>query len=357
MYAGFGIWMAFKRRDLLSVFALIIALSAVYVSGGFGRLLIYASIGIIAMASIGLHEVVRSILQKRESAALTAISRADVDLLTDSGNNRKVIKVVSIIIIIFTLCFPLMYPRNINWLTSADIPPPIITDGRGIPSQTNDWIDALNWISNNTPTNSVIASWWDYGYWIETLGNRTTLADNANFRIIRTVTLAKMLIDQEENGITIAQKLGADYILIYLEAERFNAPNGSSFYTFGYGGDESKMLGIMRIAGLDDNKYLEPDLFTPTPLFWNMSLLGKLLPLSSEGYAKLNNGELTNFSDHYTPGSIALYSKEVKYPDNNIKTQQPLRLVFSSDSFKNNNQDMMTAVLIYEVNHDFHFLH
>ena len=120
----------------------------------------------------------------------------------------------------FILCVPLVYPRNLNWLTSADIPPPIIADGRGIPSQTKDWIDALNWMSSNTPTDSVIASWWDYGYWIETLGNRTTLADNANYRIIRTVTMAKMLIDQEETGIKIAQQLGADYILTYVEVER-----------------------------------------------------------------------------------------------------------------------------------------
>ena len=249
-----------------------------------------------------------------------------------------------------------MYPRNANWLTLADDPPPIIADGRGIPSQSNDWIDALNWISNNTPTNSVIASWWDYGYWIQTLGNRTTLADNANYRIIRTVTLAKMLMDQEETGITIAQKLGADYILTYVEAERFDGPNGTSYYSFGYGGDESKMLGMMRIGGFDENMFLEQDKFTATPLLWNTSLLGKLIPLTPEGYAIFKNGQLSNFSKQYYPGSIALYSKQVKYLDNNIsKIEQPLSLVYSSDSFKNSHDTMMTAVLIYRINHDYNF--
>jgi dolichyl-diphosphooligosaccharide--protein glycosyltransferase len=355
MFAGFGAWVAFKRSDLLSIFALIIGVSGVYVSGGFVRLLVYASIGIIILAAIGSGEVIRSILQNRESTAITPDRRAKVDLLTLNGNNRKFVKIVSIIVIIFIISFPLVYPRNMNWLTSADVPPPIVTDGRGIPSQTNDWIDALNWISNNTPTNSVIASWWDYGYWIETLGNRTTLADNANYRIIRTVTMAKMFLDQEETGITIAQKLGADYILIYVEAERFDAPNGT-YYSFGYGGDESKMLGMMRIGGFDENKYLERDKFTATPLFWNASLLGKLIPLTNEGYAKFENGQLANFSDSYTNDSIALYSKQVKYPDNDTnKRQQPLSLVYSSESFKNSHDKMMTAVLIYRVNHDYDF--
>ena len=356
MFAGFGAFMAFKRLNAQSVFALILSLSSVYVSGGFVRLLVYASIGIIILASIGLHEMTRSILKDRISLDVTAIRRTKPDVVTDYRNNRKIISVVSVVIIIFILCIPLMYPRNANWLTLADDPPPIIADGRGIPSQSNDWIDALNWISNNTPTNSVIASWWDYGYWIQTLGNRTTLADNANYRIVRTVTLAKMLMDQEETGITIARKLGADYILTYVEAERFDGPNGTSYYSFGYGGDESKMLGMIRIGGFEENKFLERDKFTATPLLWNTSLLGKLIPLSPEGYAIFKNGQLANFSKQYYPGSIALYSKQVKYLDNNItKIEQPLSLVYSSDSFKNSNDTMMTAVLIYRINHDYKF--
>ena len=31
----------------------------------------------------------------------------------------------------------------------------------------------------NTPEDAKIASWWDYGYWITTLSDRTTFIDNA----------------------------------------------------------------------------------------------------------------------------------------------------------------------------------
>jgi dolichyl-diphosphooligosaccharide--protein glycosyltransferase len=44
---------------------------------------------------------------------------------------------------------------------------------------TNDWSDAMQWLKENTPEDAVIASWWDYGYWISTLAERKTLADNA----------------------------------------------------------------------------------------------------------------------------------------------------------------------------------
>ena len=53
-----------------------------------------------------------------------------------------------------------------NWLSSADIPPSIANGGTGFRIKTNDWINALDWIAANTSSNSVVASWWDYGYWI-----------------------------------------------------------------------------------------------------------------------------------------------------------------------------------------------
>ena len=37
----------------------------------------------------------------------------------------------------------------------------------------------MQWLKENTPEDAVIAAWWDYGYWINTLGERKTLADNS----------------------------------------------------------------------------------------------------------------------------------------------------------------------------------
>ena len=41
-------------------------------------------------------------------------------------------------------------------------------------------IITFNWINQNTPSNSVINSWWDYGYYIYVLGNRTAWINGAN---------------------------------------------------------------------------------------------------------------------------------------------------------------------------------
>src|SRR6185295_10051375 len=62
MFAGFGALMAFRRRNDTSIFALIIGITAVYVSATFARLLVFSSIGIILLAGIGLYEITRTVI-------------------------------------------------------------------------------------------------------------------------------------------------------------------------------------------------------------------------------------------------------------------------------------------------------
>jgi dolichyl-diphosphooligosaccharide---protein glycosyltransferase len=359
MFAGLGAWIAFRRRDEMSIFALILGLTSIYVSATFARLLVFASIGIIVLAGLGLYEITRTYLN-RESSSPSASS-----ILTSTKKARKRVAEGSkalpvksrwvitgyVVLIIFMLCIPMIYPPNSNWLSSADIPPSIANGGTGYRLQTNDWIDALNWIAKDTPKHAVIASWWDYGYWITTLGNKTSLADNATINQTRIATIAKMFIDQKENGIKIAQDLKADYIVVYVVAQRFTLANGTSFYVLGSGGDESKKQWFMRIGGFDTTEYLQADGFTATPRFWDTTLLGQLIPFRPVLYAQ--GGQLSNLQPNYSPGTVALYLKDIKFPIGPNPGTQPLSLVYSSPSFQGNGPGLVFAVLIYKVNHNY----
>jgi dolichyl-diphosphooligosaccharide--protein glycosyltransferase len=230
-------------------------------------------------------------------------------------------------------------------------------------SFNSNWLNALNWISKNTSKNSVIAAWWDYGYWITTLANRTTLADNAANNYSRIATISKMFLEKLQEGIKIANKLRADYILIYVVAEKIKANDSSYYYILGNGGDESKLYSIIKSGYLSANKYLEQDRFTPKPEFWKTTLLGQLIPFINQGYIFLHNGQqpsMNNVFYEYKQGADALYSKQVKYPNESSNNKdfkhQPLSLVYSSDSFTNSNNDnnkenRVSAVLVYKVNH------
>ena len=351
MFAGFGALMAFRHRNDMSIFALIIGITGVYVSATFARLLVFSSIGIILLSGLGLYEVTRSIINYKPSVESSHKKKKRIEGEKITHMDRT-LKIVYSVILVLLISIPaldngILFPQNSNWISSADIPPSIANGGTGFRIKTDDWIDALDWISANTSSKSVIASWWDYGYWITTLGNRTSLADNATINQTRIATIAKMFMDQTENGLKVAKDLKSDYIVVYIVGQRFTGINGSELYVLGNGGDESKKQWFIRIGGFDENKYLEQDGFTPTQFFWNSTLLGQLIPFSPVSY--IYNGAP---SSQYQPGATAIYSKDIKYPDNGT-AEQPLKLVYSSASFKSNRPGLFFAVLIYQVNHDY----
>ncbi|MBT7102156.1 hypothetical protein HN935_01460 [archaeon] len=50
------------------------------------------------------------------------------------------------------------------------------------PSASVQWQGAMAWVRNNTDEGEKFAHWWDYGYWVQTLGERPTVADGGHFQ-------------------------------------------------------------------------------------------------------------------------------------------------------------------------------
>jgi asparagine N-glycosylation enzyme membrane subunit Stt3 len=48
------------------------------------------------------------------------------------------------------------------------------------PSYNGQWQHAMKWVRENTTEDAVFAHWWDYGYWVQTGGERATLTDGGN---------------------------------------------------------------------------------------------------------------------------------------------------------------------------------
>ncbi len=42
------------------------------------------------------------------------------------------------------------------------------------------WQEAMSWVRENTSETSVFGHWWDYGYWVQSLGERATILDGSN---------------------------------------------------------------------------------------------------------------------------------------------------------------------------------
>ncbi|MCV0400881.1 MAG: hypothetical protein K5777_02710 [Nitrosopumilus sp.] len=342
IFSGIGIWLILKntqiknsnfiKNDMLS-FSLILGIVGVYVSSTFVRLEVFASISVIVLASLGLTVLTKEFF-KKESKSRKPLS--------------KLIQLPYVAGIIILLVIPMIYPTGSEPSTIIHVPATILNGGAAYTVATNDWIETLDWIKNNTPQDAVVASWWDYGYWIQTMAERASLADNSTVHTNRIENIAKMLLSDPNSAWNSLNEMQADYVLIFVAGEKLNVNAEGSFYTLSGGGDESKKQWFMRIAGYDTAKYLHNDGISGTDYFWNETLLGQMFPFTLLGYINPNN--LSQQSETYIPGMLAIYEKDVKFPSDG---DGPLKLVYASSGFTEEKIGPMIGVFVYEVNKDY----
>eukprot|EP00939_MAST-03C_sp_MAST-3C-sp1_P002343 g2343.t1 len=78
----------------------------------------------------------------------------------------------------------------------------------------DDYREAYWWLRDNTPEDSRVMAWWDYGYQITGIGERTTIADGNTWNHEHIATLGRCLVSPEAEAHKIVRHL-ADYVLIW----------------------------------------------------------------------------------------------------------------------------------------------
>ena len=222
IFAGIGAWLIFKniaaesnQRKDVQVFALIFGLLGVYISSAFIRLELFSSIALVILGSIGLSLLTKGIFQAERQENKKLIR-----------SHPMAIKISFLAVITLFLILPMFVPANANWINAAKLPPTILNGGSNYNIATSDWLDAMNWLKENTPKDSVVASWWDYGYWITTLGERKSIADNATLIDWRIKQMAQVFLSSPDESWKILKEMNADYVLVYVAAQRANSEIG-----------------------------------------------------------------------------------------------------------------------------------
>ena len=78
----------------------------------------------------------------------------------------------------------------------------------------DDYREAYTWLRDNTPEDARVMAWWDYGYQINGIAERTTIADGNTWNHEHIATLGRCLVSPEHRAHAMAQHL-ADYVLIW----------------------------------------------------------------------------------------------------------------------------------------------
>ncbi|WVO18505.1 hypothetical protein L204_106223 [Cryptococcus depauperatus] len=159
------------------------------------------------------------------------------------------------VISILTL-FLFIFVYHCTYVTStAYSSPSVVLASRNADGSQNiidDFREAYYWIRQNTPNDSVIMSWWDYGYQIAGMADRPTLVDNNTWNNTHIATVGKAMSSSEEAAYPILRKHDVDYVLVIFGG------------LLGYSGDDiNKFLWMVRIAqGVWPEEVQEVNFFT-----------------------------------------------------------------------------------------------
>jgi len=167
------------------------------------------------------------------------------------SSNLKSIVVVAILMLL------MLFAVHCTWVTSNAYSSPSIVlafynSQDGTRNILDDFREAYYWLSQNTEDDARVMSWWDYGYQIAGMANRTTLVDNNTWNNSHIALVGKAMSSTEEKAYDIMTSLDVDYVLVIFGG------------VIGYSGDDiNKFLWMVRIAEGEHPKDIrESDYFT-----------------------------------------------------------------------------------------------
>ena len=136
-----------------------------------------------------------------------------------SGSDSSIITIA--MLVLAGLAYVLLkFSFHSTYVASVAYSSPSIVIDAGQNPQTgqrilwDDYREAYFWLRQNTHEESKILSWWDYGYQMSAMANRTVLVDNNTWNNTHIATVGRALASTEEEAYPILESLDVDYVLV-----------------------------------------------------------------------------------------------------------------------------------------------
>ncbi|KAL5106695.1 Dolichyl-diphosphooligosaccharide--protein glycosyltransferase subunit STT3B [Taenia crassiceps] len=292
-----GVWFCFAELDDLRVFAILYAIFASYFAGVMVRLILTLAPIVCVLAAIAFsrlydvylrddaiageegadlssneNQVGKGVAHQREKQLYDkplktasdkhahnvggSVKNATDSFDSDSGGGDVLgISVRKVVVMVATFVL-FLFVLHCTWVTSnAYSSPSVVLAYQGSQGERiilDDFREAYYWLWQNTPPDAKVMSWWDYGYQIAGMANRTTLVDNNTWNNSHIALVGMAMSSNETVAFRLMHSLDVDYVLIIF--------GGVS----GYSGDDiNKFLWMVRIAQGEHPKDIrEQDYYT-----------------------------------------------------------------------------------------------
>lgn len=248
LFTPIGLYYVLRKANISKLFIAFYLLSSIYFASIMIRLLLVVAPAMCVLSGIGVSSLIRDILKtviaKRNSKPASAKSLENTR--KKSGEKSFVFAIIKVAMVIFAIGFVSSCVVKFmlhGTIVGADIysSPSVILSNRdydtGSKTIIDDFREAYYWIRQNTPQDSKIFSWWDYGYQLAGFSNRTTLVDNNTWNHTHIAQIGRIFASTEEAAYELLDELDVDYVLLIFGGKT------------GYSGDDiNKFLWMLRIA-------------------------------------------------------------------------------------------------------------
>ncbi|MCH8907631.1 MAG: glycosyltransferase family 39 protein [Candidatus Heimdallarchaeota archaeon] len=304
-----GIYFAIRNPTEKNLFIIVFGLTTIYFSGSMVRLMLILAPAAAILTAMAVDNLL--IPYANAAHGRIKLTKTTMSLPSIGGQNAA-----ATYVIVFAL---LMWTMQVGVNTAADrFSVPELTPGSSPDDALTDWLETFDWMRDHTSYHAwtaaqnysgleqqgqppVMLSWWDYGYYITSLGETVSLVDNATTNSTQIGTVGTMLMWNETAAINLMYQYNVQFVLV--------VPAGGRL---GLGSDIGKSIWMIRIAEQYVKQYgiVEEDFFTSGVGYENRyfdSVLYRLMAAKSPDMEGAQNADTPPFVrnaefDNIAPG-------------------------------------------------------
>ncbi|ADX82476.1 STT3 domain-containing protein [Saccharolobus islandicus] len=192
-----GMYYLIRKGNLVGLWLLVLGVASIFGTSQQPYLFNYTAYMVAALGGLGVYYIADNLLKG-----------------VKNGNSSKILVGFFLAIVGISLV------ADAGLATLASNEPPAITNAATSFLTTNySWVSAANWIRTHSPQHAFVLSWWDYGYWLEVLTNRSVIDENNTLNGTQIKLMAEMFLNNETFAANVLEK----YFHLY--------PYGSPNYT------------------------------------------------------------------------------------------------------------------------------
>jgi dolichyl-diphosphooligosaccharide--protein glycosyltransferase len=236
----FGFAIAVRRLRNSDVFLLLYGLTTLYFASSFIRLSLLLAPALSLAGGMALVEIAKPSVDVIKEVAIYPSKRIRhmPRVGREFGAAALLILLLASVPTFQSAARAAYSPATIVTSSIPASPPP------GEPDKYSDWLEACLWMKDGLPKDAVVFSWWDYGYWITTIGERYSLADNGTINATQIAMIALAFLSNETRALPILKYYNVSHVAVFATYTRGTGlePNFLGF------GEDGKWYWMARIG-------------------------------------------------------------------------------------------------------------